>query len=729
MTAAAPDRPARRARPAPGAWPSPIDAEDVAREDGIPGWAELVPGAAGTAVWWDEPRPLEGGRRCVVRRSPDGTVEDLLPAGFNARSRLHEYGGRAWRPVTLPGTGLPGGDPSGRNPSGGDPSDGTTALAFVDWRDQRLLLAVPGAEPRPLTAAVPDAGGDPSVRYGDLYAPPGRAEVWCVRETVGAHPREVLRAVVAVPLDGSAARDPERVRVLAGGYDFLACPRQSPDGRHLSWIGWNHPAMPWDGTELCVAALDPDSAGGGVAGAAPRVLAGGPDCSVAQAEWRDADTLWAVTDPEGWWNLHLVPLDGGAPRAVAPREEEFGGALWKPGAAWFAPLPDGRAVVVHGTGSSRRLGLADPSDDSVRDLPLPYTDFAATVHASGGQAVCVAGSPGAHHRVVLADLAAAGTRDGAHEALTGGTRAPDVADWLPQPRAEVFHRPDGQQVHAVLYPPRNAGHELAPGERPPWVVFVHGGPTGASPMVLDLEVAYFTSRGFGVADVDYGGSTGYGRAYRERLRGTWGVVDVADCAAVARGLVARGLADEHRLAVRGGSAGGWTAVASLTSAGLYAGAVSHYGITDPLAWAARTHDFESRYLDGLIGPLPEAAGLYEERSPVLHAHRASGAALLMHGLEDVIVEPEQSRVFAAALAAAGVPCTLLELPGEQHGWRQGSTIVTVLRAELAFYQEIFGITEPSGEQPGGQAGEQPGQRAGERSADQAAGQPAGQEGR
>ncbi|GAA4981882.1 prolyl oligopeptidase family serine peptidase [Kitasatospora paranensis] len=587
----------------------------------------------------------------MVRRSVDGVVEDLLPVGFNARSRLHEYGGRAWRPVGLPDDG------SGR---------GATGLVFVDWHDQRLWVAGPGVQPVPLTAVVPDGGGGPAVRYGDLVAPSGRAEVWCVRESVGAHPREVVREVVAVPMDGSAALDPSRVRVLAGGYDFLACPRQSPDGRYLSWIGWNHPHMPWDESELCVVALD----GGEDAGY--RVLAGGRGCSVAQAEWRDADTLWAVTDPDGWWNLHLVPADGGEVRAVAPRQEEFAGALWKPGAAWFAPLPDGRVVAVHGTGSSRRLGVVDPSDDSVRDLPLPYTDFAATVHAADGKAVCVAGSPDSHHRVVLADLTAAATGDGIHESVTGGdSGALRFADWLPQPYAEVFHRPDGQAVHAVLYPPRNADHRVAADELPPWVVFVHGGPTGSSPMALDLEVAYFTSRGIGVVDVDYGGSTGYGRTYRERLRGTWGLVDVGDCAAVARGLVARGLADERRLAVRGGSAGGWTAVASLTRAGLYAGAVSHYGITDPVAWAANTHDFESRYLDGLIGPLPEAADQYAERSPVLNAHRASGPALLMHGLEDVIVEPQQSRVFAEALAAAGVPCTLLELPGEQHGWRQG----------------------------------------------------------
>ncbi|WP_282202973.1 S9 family peptidase [Kitasatospora fiedleri] len=698
MTSAVPGR------PAPGAWPSPIAAEDVAREDGVPGWAELVPEASGLAVWWDEPRPLEGGRRCVVRRAPDGTVQDLLPEGFNARSRLHEYGGRAWRPVSLPADGPADGPVDGAadgapdGPADGAPAGPAPALVFVDWHDQRLLLAVPGTRtrPRPLTAAAPDAAGGPPVRYGDLYAPPGRAEVWCVRESVGAHPREVRRALVAVPLDGSAVGDPARVRVLADGHDFLACPRLSPDGRHLSWIGWNHPAMPWDGTELCVAALDGT-------GGAPRVVAGGADCSVVQAEWRDADTLWAVADPDGWWNLRLVPLDGGPDRAVAPRAEEFGGALWRPGATWFAPLPDGRAVAVHGTGSDRRLGVVDPSDDSVRDLPLPYSDFAATVHAADGRAVCVAGSPEAHHRVVLADLAAAGGGERRHETLTAGLPAPHVADWLPRPRTEVFDGADGQPVHAALYPPRNADHALAPGESPPWVVFVHGGPTGGSPMALDLEIAFFTSRGIGVADVDYGGSTGYGRAYRERLRGTWGVVDVADCAAVARGLVARGLADERRLAVRGGSAGGWTALASLTSAGLYAGAVSHYGITDPLAWAADTHDFESRYLDGLIGPLPEAAARYEERSPVRHAHRASGPALLMHGLEDVVVGPEQSRAFAAALEAAGLPCTLLEFPGEQHGWRQSATIVTALRAELAFYRQIFGLTE----QPAGQPRPQP----------------------
>ncbi|GAA4831072.1 S9 family peptidase [Kitasatospora terrestris] len=679
-------------RPAPAAWPSPVEAEDVAREDGIPGWVELVPEPGGTTVWWDEPRPLEGGRRCVVRRSPDGTVQDLLPAGFNARSRLHEYGGRAWRPVVLP-------PPEGTAADG--PSGPARALVFVDWHDQRLLVTVPGGEPRPLTAAS-DLRGTPSVRYGDLYAPPGGDAVWCVRETLGAHPRDVRRAVVAVPLDGSAATDPDRVRVLADGYDFLACPRQSPDGRHLSWIGWNHPRMPWDGTDLCVTDLHSPGP--------PRVLAGGAECSVVQAEWRDADTIWAVADPDGWWNLQLVPLDGSPARTVAPRAEEFGGALWRPGAAWFTPLPDGRVLAVHGTGSDRHLGIVDPIDDTVHDLDLPYNDFAATVHAADGQAVCVAGSPSIHHRVVLTDLATTGTAATGgdnHRALTGDSPAPHIADHLPTPRAEVFHHDDGHPVHAVLYPPHNPHHRLAPGELPPWVVFVHGGPTGSSPMALDLEIAYFTSRGIGVADVDYGGSTGYGRAYRQQLQGAWGVVDVADCAVVARGLVTRGLARKDRLAVRGGSAGGWTALASLTSTDLYAGAVSHYGITDPLAWAADTHDFESRYLDGLIGPLPEAAARYEERSPVLNAHRASGPALLLHGLEDVVVGPEQSRAFAKAMDDAGLTCTLLELPGEQHGWRHASTITTVLRAEIAFYRRIFTTAGAPAPRPTGRPGTPP----------------------
>ncbi|GAA4235789.1 dipeptidyl aminopeptidase/acylaminoacyl peptidase [Streptosporangium album] len=617
---------------------SPIRPVDVARVDDRPLWVEIC----GEEVWWDEPRPHEGGRRCVVRRGPDGVPRDALPPGWNSRNRLIEYGGRSWRP-------LPGG-----------------GVVFTNWSDQRIYRYDGHAEPVPLT---PDDGA----RYGDLYLPPGRDEVWAVREIHLAEPQpgapgariDPRRDLVAVPLDGGA------VRVITAAQHFLTNPRLSPDGTHVAWIGWNHPAMPWDGTELCVASLDAAGSAGQY-----RVVAGGPEESVIQAEWRDDGALYALTDPDGWWNLHLVPLDGSPARNLAPLREECGDAIWRLGNTWFALAGD-KIVMVHGTPARRRLGLLDPATGEITDLDAPPTYWNPTVSVGGDLVAGVGASPYTPFEVVTVDL-----RTGAHAVLSAEKDLPD-RDALPVPEAVTF---DG--VHAHLYPPRGVTGPA------PYVIFVHGGPTSASTMVLDVEIAYFTSRGIGVADVNYGGSTGYGRAYRERLRHQWGVVDVRDSETVARGLIASGKADASKVAIRGGSAGGWTSVAALVHSTVFRGAVANYAITDPEGWAAETHDFESRYLDGLIGPLPETRQRYLDRSPTMHAADASGPALLMHGLEDAIVDPVQAERFVAALEREGTPWAYLTFPGEQHGWRREETIVAALEAELAFYGLIFGFPTP-----------------------------------
>ncbi|MFC5832129.1 prolyl oligopeptidase family serine peptidase [Nonomuraea insulae] len=601
---------------------------DVARTDGGPQWVEAVATPSGVEVWWDEPRPHEGGRRCVVRRLPDGSRVDALPSGWNARNRVVEYGGRSWRPL----------------PAGG--------LVFTNWADQRLYR-LDGADPVALTPEGPS-------RYGDLCLPPGRDEVWAVREI------DDVRDLVAVPLDGGP------VRVIAKAHHFLMNPRISPDGRHVAWIGWEHPNMPWDGTELCVATLDED----GVAGAY-EVVAGGPSESVTQSEWRDDTSLYAVTDHTGWWNVHLVRLDGSPARNLTPMELEFGTAAWKPGLTCFAVAEDGRLVVVYGTADHRRLGVLDPGSGELREIGGAATHWSPTVSVAGGKAVAVGATPYTPLEVTLVGLA-----DGAHEVVSAHKPLPDRA-LLPTPEAMTI-----EGVHTHLYPPNEA---QGPG---PYVIFVHGGPTGNLPIMLDLEIAYFTSRGIGVAVVNYGGSTGYGRAYRERLRHQWGVVDVHDCARVARGLVELGRADAAKLAIRGGSAGGWTTVAALVHSDVFAGGVAHFAITDPESWAAETHDFESRYLDGLVGPLPETRQRYTERSPLLNAFRASGPCLMLHGLEDAIVDVGQAERFTAELDKHGKEWALLTFPGEQHGWRREETIVAVLEAELAFYGLIFDMETP-----------------------------------
>lgn len=640
---------------------SPIRPVDVARVDDRPLWVEIL----GEEVWWDEPRPHEGGRRCVVRRGPDGVPRDAIPQGWNSRNRLIEYGGRSWRP-------LPGG-----------------GVVFTNWADQRVYLY--GGQPAPgpgETAGGPSPAGDggqpvpltpdDGARYGDLYLPPGRREVWAVREThpapettapgTGAEPAPrplPCRELVAVPLDGGP------VRLIVRAQHFLTNPRISPDGTHIAWIGWDHPAMPWDGTELCVAPLDALGSAGPY-----RVVAGGPEESVIQAEWRDDGALYALTDPDGWWNLHLVSLDGSPARNLAPLQEDCGDAVWRLGNTWFALAGD-RIVLVHGTPDRRHLGVLDPATGEMTDLDAPPTYWNPTVSTGGDLVAGVGASPYTPFEVVTVDL-----RTGAHAVLSPAKELPD-RDALPDPEAVTF---DG--VHAHLYPPRGVAGPA------PYVIFVHGGPTSASTMVLDVEIAYFTSRGIGVADVNYGGSTGYGRAYRERLRHQWGVVDVRDCETVARGLIAAGRAHPSKVAIRGGSAGGWTSVAALVHSKVFRGAVAHYAITDPEGWAAETHDFESRYLDGLIGPLPETRQRYLERSPTLHAADASGPALLMHGLEDAIVDPVQAERFVAALEREGTPWAYLPFPGEQHGWRREETIVAAMEAELAFYGLIFGFPTP-----------------------------------
>ncbi|MGC9671348.1 S9 family peptidase [Planosporangium sp. 12N6] len=638
-----------------GEWPSPISAADLADSGVTIGFVAAV----GDEVWWDETRPREVGRTTVLRRRGDGTTVEVLPRPWQARTRAHEYGGRAW--LVVAGTG-------GRGPS----------LLFAHWDDQRLYLLDDGAQqPRPLT---PQPAGPGALRYADPVLDASRGEVLCVRE---AHrDGRVVRHVVAVPLDGSAATDAGRVREVAGGSDFVAFPRLSPDGSHLAWIAWDHPRMPWDGTELRLARLD-----AGVA-TSVRVLLGGPEESVLQPEWADERTLYAVSDRSGWWNLYRVGIDSGEVRPLCVREEEFGFPLWLLGRQSYAPLGDGRLAVLHGTGTYA-LGVLDPATGVLDDLDLPFTVWSSTLGVGADAVVGVAGS-GQEPLTVVRVRPATGAVERLRPALD---RLPDPA-YLPQPRSEALPGPAGRVVYAHIYPPRNPRARAPEGELPPYVVFVHGGPTGQASPVLTLDVAYFTSRGVGVVDVDYGGSAGYGRAYRQLLAGRWGVVDVEDSVAAVRALVERGDADGARLAIRGGSAGGWTTLAAVTSTDVFAAGVSYFGVADALSFAADTHDFESHYLDGLIGPLPRARARYVERSPLSHVDRLSCPVLLLQGSDDRVVPPSQSLMVRDALAARGVPHAYVEFDGEQHGFRKQSSIIAAHEAELSFYGQILGFDPP-----------------------------------
>jgi dipeptidyl aminopeptidase/acylaminoacyl peptidase len=643
-----------------GEWPSPIEGADVARKRvGL-----SFPVITGTDVWWQETRPSEGGRLAVVCQGTDGVRREVLPAPWNARTRVHEYGGQSYLPL----------------PDG---------FLFANFTDQRLYRCRPSssAGPEALTAAPGEEAAD---RFADFVLAPGGDEVWCVRERHAGG--RITRAIVAVPLDGSAADDARAVRVLVSGSDFYAFPSPSPDGSVLAWICWDHPRMPWDGTELRVAAVGEWR---------HWVIMGGDRESVLAPVWRDDRSLYVVSDRSGWWNLYLADLaePGGAPRPLCPREEEFAAPLWQLGTYPFAVLGDGRLAVSHGTGPSR-LGVLDPDTGQLTDLDVPYQAFSPWLSASGQSVAATAGGPAQPLSVVRVDIPAAGDQAVVTEVRREAEDLPDAA-YLPVPRAEQLAGPSGSVVHALVYPPANPVASAPDGEPPPYIVWVHGGPTSHVVPRLDLEKAFFTSRGIGIIDVNYGGSSGYGRAYRERLRGQWGVVDVADVITAVLALAETGEADGKRLGIRGSSAGGWTALAAVTSGieaadrgAVFAAAVSYYGVSDLRGFAVQTHDFESRYLDGLIGPLPEAGALYAARAPVGHVNDRTCPILLLQGLDDPVVPPVQSESIAAELAARGIPYAFLTFAGESHGFRKAESIIASLEAELSFYGQIMGFTPP-----------------------------------
>ncbi|MCU8593475.1 prolyl oligopeptidase family serine peptidase [Streptomyces sp. A13(2022)] len=636
-----------------GSWPSPVDAALAAAHDGRPDEVGFV----GDEVWWTAPRPAEGGRRTLVRRHADGTEEAVLPAPWNVRSRVIEYGGRSWAAVT---------------------TDAGPLVVFVNFADQRLYSFAPGGDaPRPLTPLSAVGGG---LRWIEPDPRPERGEVWCVlEEFTGEGPTDLRRVLAAVPLDGSAADDRDAVRELtAERHRFVTGPRVSPDGSRAAWLAWDHPRMPWDGTELIVADIGPEGTFRDA-----RAVAGGPEESIAQADWAPDGSLLYASDRTGWWNLYR---DG---RPLHTREEEFGGPLWKLGRRWFAPLDSGLIAVLHGRGAAV-LGVLDPETGEVVDAAGPWTEFAPTLAAHGERIAGV--GAGAHSGFEVVEL----------DARTGRARvigAPheDATDpaYYPPSRIRTFTGPGGRDIHAHLHPPHHPGCRAPDDELPPYVVWAHGGPTSRSPLVLDLEIAYFTSRGIGVAEVNYGGSSGYGREYRNRLRGQWGVVDVEDCAAVALALAEEGTADPRRLAVRGGSAGGWTTAASLATTDVYACGTISYPVLDLAGWGAgETHDFESQYLESLIGPRAEVPDRYTERSPAEHAESVTAPFLLLQGLDDVICPPAQCERFLARMAGRGVPHAYLTFEGEGHGFRRAETMVRALEAELSLYAQAFGFTPP-----------------------------------
>ena len=612
-------------------------------------------------MWWLETMSEEKGRSAIRRRGVGGEPHDVLPAPWDARTRVHEYGGGSWTPVDF----LEGAGPS---------------LVFTEFSDQRVYRLDPGAtEPVPLT---PRAGTNAGLRYADLVPIANGRELFCVRES-HAGDGGVTRDVVAVPLDGGASDDTAAVRVLVAGSHFMAHPTPSPDGRRLAWIAWNHPQMPWDGTELRVADLSTDGSF-----ANTRVLMGSTTESVLQPSWADDGTLTVISDRTGWWNLYRIDVASGASRPLCPLEADFGGALWVFGLRWYAPLLDARLLTVRTFGSTR-LAILDPLTGELDDLTPSGLTHIRLLDVDAERALVLAAGP--HEPLSLQVIRLDDGR--AHVVRSSVDDVPHDA-YLPDVDSMTFVGAEGRDVHCFVYPPTNVEFVGLDGERPPYIAFVHGGPTSHDPGVMDIETAYFTSRGIGVAVVNYGGSTGYGREYRERLRGQWGVVDVEDTITAMLGLVDRGLADPARLVIRGGSAGGWTVLAALTGTDVFACGTSYYGVAELLEFAHHTHDFESRYLDGLVGPLPESTGLYEERAPLNHVDTLSCPVLLLQGLDDPIVPPRQAELFRDALVRQGIPHAYLAFEGESHGFRKAATTVACLEAELSFYGQVLGFDPP-----------------------------------
>jgi dipeptidyl aminopeptidase/acylaminoacyl peptidase len=639
-----------------GSWSSPIEAATVARAGRRLGAAAL---AGDGAVWWAEGRPDEGGRVVLMRRPPGGEPEAVTPDGTNVRTRVHEYGGGAWCLV--------------------EPD----LVLFVDFSDQRLHRQRLGSEPVAISPEPP-AGG--ALHYADMRPAPGTDSVVCVRELHEEGEGEPVNEIVSLPLSGS--REPQ---VLASGRDFYSSPRISPDGEWLAWTCWDHPNMPWDGTELWIAPLRDSGE--------ERLVAGGPEESIFQPEWGPDGRLHFVSDRDGWWNLYRVrepgtELSGEVGTLVQLTEEDadFAHPQWLFGGATYAFLASGAIACVHCARGEERLFLLRPEGWEAVDLGLPFTSFGYPVlSAHGEQVVFAAASPESEPAVVLHD-----TDGGETEVVRSASDEPVDPAYVSRPRPIEFPTGEGETAYGFYYPPTNPEFEAPEGELPPLIVESHGGPTSHATPALDREFLYWTSRGIGVVDVNYRGSSGYGREYRNKLRGTWGVVDTEDCVNAARYLAEQGEVDGGRLVIRGGSAGGYATLCALTFHEAFAAGASYYGVADAEALARDTHKFESRYLDRLIGPYPEQAELYRERSPIHHVERLRSPVILFQGLEDEVVPPNQAETMAAALERNGVPHAYLAFEGEQHGFRRAETNIRCLESELYFYGRIMGF-EPAGD--------------------------------
>ena len=624
-----------------GTWQSPITSEVIVSNSIRLGSIQLD----GSDIYWSELRPTEKGRSLIVRRTVDGAITDVTPTDFNVRTRVHEYGGGAYW--------VDHGD-----------------IFFANFLDQRLYQQSPDTLPKSLTP-------EKALRYADGVVDRSRQQLICVREDHTQANQAAINTIVAISLDNQTQI------VLASGYDFYSTPRLSPDGKQLAWLSWNHPNMPWDGTELWVAEMAAD---GTLAN--PQKVAGGLSESIFQPQWSPDGVLYFIGDATGWWNLYRWHNQTVEP--LYPLEAEFGVPQWAFGMSTYGFASAQSLVCTYKYKGVQQLAQLDTTTLVLTEIDTPYSSLGG-LKVGADFVVFLGGSPRQPSVLVHLDLLTSKTTE-----LRQSSTLEIDKGYLSTPENITFPTGNNLSAYGIYYPPKNKDYVASEGSRPPLLVKSHGGPTAATSSNFNPTIQYWTSRGFAVLDVNYGGSTGYGRAYRERLKGNWGVVDIDDCVNGARYLVVQGKADPEQLAIDGGSAGGYTTLGALTFRDVFKAGASYYGVSDMAALARDTHKFESRYLDSLVGPYPERKDLYEARSPINFTDQLSCPVIFLQGDEDKIVPPNQAELMVNALKKKRIPVAYLLFEGEQHGFRKADNIKRALDAEFYFYSQVFGF-EPAEE--------------------------------
>ncbi len=621
-----------------GSWKSPI-ASDLIVSESI--------GLGGVVydrqdIYWLEARPSEGGRSVLVRRTPQGTLEEVTPQPYNVRTRVHEYGGGAF--LVAEGT-----------------------VYFSNFSDQRLYQKSPQADPHPLTAEANRC-------YAEPLLDQQRDRLICICEdhdTVDAEPHNYIASIDL---------NTGEVHSLVSGCDFYVSPRLSPDGQKLAWVQWNHPNMPWDTTELCLGTVNADGSVSDV-----EVIAGGEEEAVCHPLWSPDGQLYFVSDRNNWWNLYRFTAEGTS-EALCEMEAEFGSPHWVFGLSLYDFISPEQILCTYTQNGQWYLATLETTTQTLQTLDIAYTDM-GSIHTQGNEAVFIGGSATAPTAVVSLNLSSGETR-----VLKQGTSLEIDTGYLSVPEPIAFPTTGDKTAYAWFYPPQNKDYTAPEGELPPLIVKSHGGPTAATSPRFNLKIQYWTSRGFGFVDVNYGGSTGYGREYRQRLQKNWGIVDVDDCVNAARYLAEMGRVDGNRLAITGGSAGGYTTLAALTFRDTFQAGASHYGVSDLEALAQETHKFESRYLDRLVGDYPEEKAVYHARSPIYHTETLSCPVIFFQGLEDKVVPPNQAEKMVDAIREKGLPTAYVPFAGEQHGFRRAENIKRALDGEFYFYSRVFGFT-------------------------------------